>query len=416
MSLAKASLWTAGSTLIKIAVGLLVIKIIALAFGPSGVGLAGNFRQLITVLGVISGAGIFNGVTQSVARYQQQPKQLQQALGTATTLVIACSTLLALLLVIAAEPISHALFASSDYTPVVRVLAFIQLAIAYANLLLAVLKGYRDAAANAISVILGSLLGVAAFMLSVKLGDYSGALIGLALVPAVMLLPAIVLLWLRRRRALSLLLPCWHPQQARHFAKFTLMALITATTLPLAYVMMRHLLATHYGWQQVGIWQGVSSISDAYLQFITASFTVYLLPTLARLQQKTAIVQEITRTLKFVLPLLLVVSFIIWLLRDFAIWLLFSSQFQTMRDLFAWQLLGDVLKISGYVFGYLVIAKAALRFYLLIEISQFSLLLLFSYWLIPQHGALGAAQAYMATYLVHFILCASAFIVYRRRA
>lgn len=54
------------------------------------------------------------------------------------------------------------------------------------------------------------------------------------------------------------------------------MALITSVTLPVAYVMMRNLLAAHYGWDAVGIWQGVSSISDAYLQFITASFSVYL--------------------------------------------------------------------------------------------------------------------------------------------
>ena len=66
MSLAKASIWTAGSTLIKIGAGLLVVKLLAIAFGPSGVGQAGNFRQLITVLGVLSGAGIFNGITKYV--------------------------------------------------------------------------------------------------------------------------------------------------------------------------------------------------------------------------------------------------------------------------------------------------------------------------------------------------------------
>jgi len=37
MSLAKASLWTAASTLVKIGAGLLVVKLLAMAFGPSGV-------------------------------------------------------------------------------------------------------------------------------------------------------------------------------------------------------------------------------------------------------------------------------------------------------------------------------------------------------------------------------------------
>ncbi len=50
-----------------------------------------------------------------------------------------------------------------------------------------------------------------------------------------------------------------------------------------------------------------------------------------------------------------------------------------MRDLFAWQLVGDVLKVGAYVFGYLVIAKVSLRFYLLTEVSQFLLLMVFSH-------------------------------------
>ncbi|WP_179128858.1 hypothetical protein, partial [Salmonella enterica] len=40
MSLAKASLWTAVSTLVKIVAGLLVVKLLAVSFGPAGVGQA----------------------------------------------------------------------------------------------------------------------------------------------------------------------------------------------------------------------------------------------------------------------------------------------------------------------------------------------------------------------------------------
>lgn len=416
MSLAKASLWTAGSTLIKIAAGLVVIKLLAVAFGPTGVGQAGNFRQLITVLGVLSGAGIYNGVTKYVAEHQQQPERLRAVLGTASAMVLGFSTLLALVFLLAAEPVSVALFGHAGYESVVRAVALIQMGIAYANLFQAILKGYRDAQGNALAVIGGSLIGLVAYWLCFTLGGYSGALVGFALVPALVVVPAGIMLFRRRAFALNFLKPSWDRQLARHFAKFTLMALMTSVTLPVAYVMMRNLLAEHDGWQAVGIWQGVSSISDAYLQFITASFSVYLLPTLARLNSKAEISREIIKALKFVMPVVAAVSFSVWLLRDFAIWLLFSPQFTAMRDLFAWQLVGDVLKVSAYIFGYLVIAKASLRFYLLTEISQFTLLTLFSHWLIPMHGALGAAQAYMATYILYFALCCTFFVIYRRRA
>ncbi|AGH72214.1 lipid III flippase WzxE [Edwardsiella piscicida] len=416
MSLARASLWTAGSTLIKIGAGLVVVKLLAVAFGPVGVGQAANFRQVITVLGVLSGAGIFNGITKYVAEYRQQPQRLRALLGTASTMILGFSLLLALIFTLGAAPISVALFGHDRYQSVIRLVALLQMGIACANYCLAVIKGYRDARGNALAVSLGSLLGVAAYTLSYFLGGYRGALAGLALVPAAATLPALWVLWRQRHIPWRYFRPSWDRPLAASLGKFTLMAVMTAVTMPVAYVMMRNQLAALDGWEAVGIWQGVSGISDAYLQFITASFSVYLLPTLAGLHSRQAVGQEILRALRFVLPAVAAVSFTVWLLRDLVIWLLLSGKFSAMRDLFAWQLTGDVFKVGAYVFGYLVIAKASLRFYLLCEISQFILLTLLSRILIPLHGALGAAQAYMATYIIYFLLCGSVFWIYRNRA
>ena len=402
MSLAKASVWTAASTLVKIGAGLLVVKLLAVSFGPSGVGLAGNFRQLVTVLGVLAGAGIFNGVTKYVAQYHDDAEKLRTVVGTSSAMVLGFSTLLAIVFLLAAAPISQGLFGHTHYQGLVRLVALVQMGIAWANLLLA--------------LILGSIIGVVAYYFCYRLGGYEGALLGLALVPALVVIPAAFMLMRRGNVPLSYLKPQWDKMLAGQLGKFTLMALITSVTLPVAYVMMRNLLAAHYSWDEVGIWQGVSSISDAYLQFITASFSVYLLPTLSRLTSRQDITREIFRSLRFVLPAVAIASFTVWLLRDFAIWLLFSAKFTAMRDLFAWQLVGDVLKVGAYVFGYLVIAKASLRLYILAEIGQFALLTAFSHWLIPTHGALGAAQAYMATYIVYFAACCGVFLLWRKRA
>lgn len=416
MSLARASLWTASATLVKISAGLLVIKLLALTFGPNGVGQAGNFRQLITVLGVLAGAGIFNGVTKFVAQYQQQPQHLRAMLGTASSIILGFSSLLALIFLLAAKPISQLLFSTDAYQNVIRLLGLLQMAIAWANYLQAILRGLRDARANALVIMSGSMVGLVAYYICFRTGGYSGALAGLAVVPALLVLPAFVIVKRQRTITMAQLYPGWDKPLALALGKFTLMALITSVTVPLAYVMMRNLLAQQYSWHDVGIWQGVSSISDAYLQFITASFSVWLLPTLARLENKQHISRELLNALKFVLPAVMLVSFTVWLLRDLAIWLLFSQKFTSMRDLFAWQLAGDVLKTGCYVFGYLVIAKASLRFYLLTEISQFALLSGFSCWLIPAQGAIGATQAYMATYIIYFVLCCGVFFIWRRKA
>ncbi len=116
MSLAKASVWTAASTLVKIGAGLLVVKLLAVSFGPAGVGQAGNFRQLVTVLGVLAGAGIFNGVTKYVAQYHDDKAQLRTVVGTSSAMVLGFSTLLAIIFLLAAAPISQGLLV----TPAIR--------------------------------------------------------------------------------------------------------------------------------------------------------------------------------------------------------------------------------------------------------------------------------------------------------
>ncbi|MGM3173458.1 lipid III flippase WzxE [Dickeya lacustris] len=413
MSLARASLWTAASMLVKIGTGLVVIKLLAVLFGPQGVGLAGNYRQLITVLGVMAGAGIANGVTRLVARAASATDP-PHGLGTAVTLAIGFSLLLAAALWWQAALLSRLLFGDAGYAPVIRVLAVLQPAIAAASVLLAVLKGYQDAPGTALAVSTASLSGVLAYGVCVGVWGYQGALIGLALIPALGVVPAFFILKRRTTVDVQALTPSWSWPDARQLCRFGLMTLITVLTLPTAYLLMRNQLAAHAGWHAVGVWQGASIISDAWLSLITSSFSVYLLPALSRHQHKAAIRREVLQALRFVMLLAASVATVIWLLRDGVIWVLFSNDFLPMRDLLTFQLAGDVFKVSAYVFGYLVLAQASLRYYWLAEISQFLLLTGFACWLIPLQGAVGAAQAYLLSYLLYFLLCGAAFWRYCR--
>lgn len=103
---------------------------LAVSFGPSGVGLAGNFRQLVTVLGVLAGAGIFNGVTKYVAQYHDDAAQLRRVVGTSSAMVTGFSTLMAIIFLLAAAPISRGLFGHTHYQGLVRLVALVQMGIA----------------------------------------------------------------------------------------------------------------------------------------------------------------------------------------------------------------------------------------------------------------------------------------------
>lgn len=78
-------------------------------------------------------------------------------------MVLGFSTLMAVIFLLAAAPISQGLFGHTHYQGLVRLVALVQMGIARANLLLALMKGFRDAAGNALSLIVGSLVGVVAY-------------------------------------------------------------------------------------------------------------------------------------------------------------------------------------------------------------------------------------------------------------
>lgn len=393
MSLARASISTAVATACKVGTGFVVIKLLAVHFGPEGVGRAGNYMTLVTLLGVLSGGGIFNGVTKYVAEYEHDPVRLRALLGTAAALVLGASTLLGVALLALERPIWRWLFPFDQSQGLLRIAALLQFVIAGTNLLLAILRGYRDVRGHALSLIAGSLFGLVAYVACVQAGGYPGALVGLTLLPAAALLPAAI----RLRLASALATPgLLRPQIDRAIASkllvYTLMTAATAVTLPPAYVLLRNQLAATHSLREVGLWQGVSKISDGYLQFITAAFAVYLLPTFSRITDKRELAKEVYRALRFVLPAVTAASLCVYLGRHLAIRLLFSAQFAGMSNLFAWQLGGDVFKAGAYVFGYVIVARAALRWYVLAELCQLGLLLSSSWQLISSRGALGAAQ------------------------
>ena len=178
---------------------------------------------------------------------------------------------------------------------------------------------------------------------------------------------------------------------------------------------MRNWLSEARSINEVGLWQGMSKISDAYLQFITAAFSVYLLPTFAKLNHWEEVSREVIKSLRFVFLTTTILGLFIYLFRNMIIALLFSDDFIAMQELFIWQLIGDIFKISAYVFGYLILAKAAIKIYILGEVLQSLLLLFLGVFLISDKGALGAVQAYMWTYMIYFLLCLIIFMSFRRR-
>ncbi|MEO7119907.1 MAG: O-antigen flippase, partial [Ginsengibacter sp.] len=106
---------------------------------------------------------------------------------------------------------------------------------------------------------------------------------------------------------------------------------------------------------------------------------------------------------KIVLPVVAVLAFAIWLLKDLIIHLLFTPEFLPMKPLFTYQLLGDFFKIGSWLLGYLMIAKAMVKSYIITEIIFATSYIILSYFFMNHFGIIGATYSFCINYGIYWI-------------
>jgi len=168
---------------------------------------------------------------------------------------------------------------------------------------------------------------------------------------------------------------------------------------------------------EVGLLQGVMRVSDMYLGVATSVFTMYYFQRFSEIRSADELVREATQGFLIIVPAVAVVSACIYLLRDVIVRLIFTEAFLPMRDLFGWQMVGNVLKMVGWLFGYLLLAKANALAMAALELTTIGVWWLLSIYFIAAHGTVGATQAFAATYALYSVatLVGVAFVVKRMR-
>ncbi|MDD9338971.1 MAG: hypothetical protein PV362_04795 [Providencia heimbachae] len=181
------------------------------------------------------------------------------------------------------------------------------------------------------------------------------------------------------------------------------MAITSAIMVPTSQFIVRDYIATTQGLDQAGYWQGVWYISTTYLMIVTTALSTYYLPRLSEITDKNELKKEILQGYKILLPIVIICGLMIYLLRDFIIYILFSDSFSPMKQLFTWQIIGDVFKIASWLLAYVMLAKAMTKAFIISEIL-FSLMFVFlTYMLVPLVGTIGATYAYCINYMLYLI-------------
>lgn len=400
MNLLNATLLSGIAALTRIGAGFVANKLVAVYAGPGGLALIGHFANFTTIAVALAGGGVSTGVTQYVAEHRAEPAAVRRLLGTALGLVVLCALAASTAILIWRDAWSRFVFGDADHGDIVALAAGALLPAALNVLLLAGLAG-RKAVKKIVAInVVISLAGLALFTALIVGGGLRGALQAVA---AGQVLSLLVTLGMGGGALLRGVRPQFERAQLVRLGHFSAMALVSATTLPLAQMIVRDHLGGTISWEAAGYWQAVWKISDAYLMLVTAAFGSYYLPRLAELRDPAALRSEILQGYRILLPLTAVSALAIYLLREPLTLILFNASFLPMTELFAFQLIGDVLKVGSWMIAHLMLAKVMTATFILSELLFGACFVASTIYLTSIFGVVGASYAFAFSYLLYWI-------------
>lgn len=401
MNIVRAGFYTAIATAARLLAGLVVIKAVAQWAGPEGVGKLGQFMSLMSLLSVVAGGGISAGIVKYVAEYRQDSQRLSRLLSASLWYALCASCLMGGIALLLSRPIAIWLQGDASYASLIRLLAVAQLGIALINYILAVINGFMDVRRLALIQVLGSALSIVAVIALARWLHLYGALLALIVGQLLWLLVGLPI-W--RHGAYfhrGMLRIRFDREMVRRLALFSVMTLTSALLPPVINIAIRDHLAGQFGWEQVGYWQAVSKVSEAYLLFLTAAINTYYLPKLASLHERAPLLRELRHAYRFILPAVIGLALAVYVLRDWVTRVLFSADFAPANDLYAPQLVGDVIKIASYVLSYVMLAKAMTRLFVLAECAFAAIYLGLVYLFAAHFGLVGVMYAFAVSYFFY---------------
>jgi PST family polysaccharide transporter len=403
VSLARAGLWSAIGTAARLLAGLVVIKLVAWFAGPEGVGKLGQFMSLMSLLAVLAGGGISAGIVKYVAEYRSDPQRLHRLLSAALSYALCASCLMGLAALLFSRQLAIWILGDASWENLIRVLALAQLGIAAVNYVLAVINGFMDVRRLAFIQVAGSALGIVVAAWLASRFQLYGALLALVLGQLAWLAVALPTWWHSPYFRQSLPRLRFDREMNGRLAAFSLMTISSALLPPLVNIAVRDHLALQYGWEQVGNWQAVSRVSDAYLLFLTTAINIYYLPRLASISDRAPLVAELRTAYRQILPAVVALAALVFAMRGWVTRLLFTADFTSADALYAPQLVGDVVKIASFVLSYVMLAKAMTRLFVASEVVFGATYLLLVYACTAHFGLVGAMYAFAINYTGYLV-------------
>ena len=411
MTLIKTSVLTAISTIIKVISGFVINKVIAIYVGPAGLAIVGQLQNFTSIITTFSNGAISSGIVKYTAEYQTI-EQKQKIFSTSIVISLICSLIISIFLFGFSDYLSELILKDIQYSSVFIIFGATIFLFALNMVLISILNGQKEIKKYVLINIAGSIFSLVFTSVLIMQLNLMGALYALVLNQSVVFFVTLAFVLKSSWFKLEYFKQGLDKESLSKLSKYSLMAITSALTVPVSHLIIREYIGKNLGWDSAGYWQGIWYISTMYLMLVTTTLSVYYLPRLSEIQDNKELRKEIFSGYKIIMPIVILASLIIFLLKEYVILIAFSKDFMPMMELFAWQLIGDVIKIASWLLGYLLVAKAMAKVFIYTEILFSALFVGLSILFVDKFGLVGITYAYALNYLLYLFMM---IFIFRKR-
>ena len=269
--------YTGTAGMLRLAVGLVSQKVIAIFLGASGLAVLANLRNLIEVLGAFSSFGAQNGIISQTAASESK-SAMRALLNTSITLFFGSSILIGIFVFWQHEWLGLQLQIDPKYGLLIQTVAFTVPFMGLMLLMEAVLSGKK--AFKSVSNLQLLTAGTTAVLMILLLYFYGlmGALIALICRPIIGF--AFYSYYLKK---VNLTISYFggfrfDVSRVKDLLPYIFMSLLAVGLVHLVEIYLRGLIADKIDLHSAGLWTAMNTISSNYFIFISAVFSLYVLP------------------------------------------------------------------------------------------------------------------------------------------
>ena len=411
MTLIKTSVLTGISTVIRLVSAFVINKVIALYIGPTGLAIVGQLQSFTSIITTFSNGAISSGIVKYTAEYQDIEEK-KKIFSSSIVISLICSLIISIFLFGFSDYLSELILKDIQYSSVFIIFGATIFLFALNMVFVSILNGQKEIKKYVLVNIASSLFSLIFTSILIMQLNLMGALYALVVNQSVIFFVTLAFVVKSSWFKLEYFIKGLDKDTLKKLSKYSLMAITSALTVPVSHLIVREYIGENLSWDDAGYWQGIWYISSMYLMLVTTTLSVYYLPRLSEIQDNEELKAEIFSGYKIIMPIVIFGAFAIFLLKEYVVIIAFSKEFMPMLELFKWQLIGDVIKISSWLLAYLMLAKAMTKVFVYTEILFSALFVVLSILCVNSFGLIGITYAYALNYFLYLIMM---IFIFRKR-